>query len=329
MKPCVIGGAGFIGTSICRNLTGRGVDFVIVDQKPSVSFPASGRLSDIRDMQGLMATVEGDTIIHLAAVHRDDVRPVTLYDEVNVEGTRNVCRVASAKGINRIVFASSVAIYGFAPENTSEDGKIAPFNAYGRTKHEGETILCDWQRDDPQNRCLVIVRPTVVFGPGNRGNVFNLMRQVQSGFFVMVGNGRNRKSLAYVENVAAYFVHCLTAENGIHVVNYADKPDLDMNALVSLVRGRIRGKVGVGFRLPVSVGLAMGRLADVVAKASGRSLPISWIRVKKFITTTSFASTAHETAGFRAPVDLRDGLTRTLESDFIHPDPDAPVFFSE
>ncbi len=81
----------------------------------------------------------------------------------------------------------------------------------------------------------MIVRPTVVFGEQNRGNVYNLLRQIASGKFMMIGDGTNRKSMAYVENVAAFLEYSLGFENGVHIYNYIDKPDFDMNTLVSKV----------------------------------------------------------------------------------------------
>jgi len=118
MAIAVPGSSGFIGTAICRLLTSVGQPFRIVDQKPSPVFGDGVQVADIRDIAALRQAVSGDCILHLAAVHRDDVRPVSLYDDINVQGTRNICAVAVEKGINRIVFASSVAIYGFAPAGT-------------------------------------------------------------------------------------------------------------------------------------------------------------------------------------------------------------------
>lgn len=90
-------------------------------------------------------------IVHLAAEHRDDVHPKSLYDTVNVEGTKNVCTVAKEKKINTIIFTSSVAVYGFAPMGTNEVGTIKPFNDYGRTKYEAECILKEWQKEAPND----------------------------------------------------------------------------------------------------------------------------------------------------------------------------------
>jgi uncharacterized protein YybS (DUF2232 family) len=72
-----------------------------------------------------------------------------------------------------------------------------------------ENILKNWQEQGKEERTLVIIRPTVVFGEKNRGNIYNLMRQISTGKFVMIGNGENKKSIAYVGNLAAFIKYCL------------------------------------------------------------------------------------------------------------------------
>jgi len=267
-------------------------------------------------------------LINLAAEHRDDVRPVSRYDEVNVQGARNICEVAEEKGITRIVFTSSVACYGFALAGTDEDGAINPFNDYGRTKAEAEVVFREWQARDPGNRSLVIVRPTVIFGEQNRGNVYNLLKQVASGRFVMIGNGRNKKSMAYVENVAAFLEHSLSFGSGVHLFNYVDKPDLDMTTLVSVVREKLGKSKGAGLSIPYGIGYLAGLCFDLAARVSGRTFPISAIRVKKFCATTQFASRA-TTTGFEAPVTLQEGLQRTVQYEFVEGHSDEALFYSE
>lgn len=82
---------------------------------------------------------------------------------------------------------------------------------------------------------MTIIRPTVVFGEGNRGNVYNLFRQIASGRFVMIGSGNNMKSMAYVENIAARLEHALDQQSTYQVSNYVDKPDFTMNQLVDVI----------------------------------------------------------------------------------------------
>ena len=165
MNICVIGGSGFIGTRLCRRLKNVSTSFEIIDLSKSRSFPERTHIADIRDQNILEHKVKGDVIIHLAAVHRDDVRPLSLYHDTNVQGTQNLCDLATKNGIDKIVFTSTVAVYGFTAPETGEDGDIRPFNEYGRTKYAAEQVLRKWQAERPSIRSLVIVRPTVAYHP--------------------------------------------------------------------------------------------------------------------------------------------------------------------
>lgn len=326
----VIGGSGFIGTRLVRRLKNNEHSQVkIIDKAPSKSFPDLTTLGDVRSIDELRTSIsQNSVIVNLAAEHRDDVRPLSLYDDVNVGGAKNICTVAREKGVETIVFTSTVAVYGFAPADTDENGVFAPFNDYGRTKLEAEYVYKEWQSEDPENRSLVIVRPTVTFGEQNRGNVYNLLRQIADGRFIMVGNGINVKSMAYVENLAAFIEYALTFGPGLHIYNYIDKPDFDMNTLVANVRKRLGKGDGVGLRVPYLMGLFAGYIFDLATRLTGRTFPISSIRVKKFCGTTQFATSVAK-SGFVAPVTLEEGLERTVRHEFLENHGDEQVFFTE
>jgi len=284
--------------------------------------------ADVRKPFSLTFSTHPVALINLAAEHRDDVQPLTLYDEVNINGASNVCDLARAKSVNKIIFTSSVAVYGFAPLGTNESGAITPFNDYGRTKWQAEHVYQQWQAEDPQNRTLVIVRPTVVFGERNRGNVFNLLKQIASGKFVMVGNGLNRKSMAYVENVAAFLEYSLDFKPGVHIYNYIDKPDFSMNTFVAHVNKLLGRSADIKLRLPFSFGLVIGTSFDLLAKITGKKFPISAIRVKKFCANSVYES-AIDSTGFIPPVPLMDAIEKTVRFEFIEDHTNEQVFYSE
>ena len=326
-KITVIGGSGFVGTNLCRQLSLKQQDFEIIDLKMSNQFPDKCKIADVRDQDSLRAAITGDVVVNLAAVHRDDVRDNLEYQRTNVDGAENVARVCSEKGIRKIVFTSTVAVYGFAEPGTNEDGKIRPFNEYGRTKFEAEEKLRSWH--EVSGNSLLIVRPTVIFGEGNRGNVYNLLNQIASGKFLMVGRGENKKSMAYIGNIVAFLETCIATDRQYGVFNYVDTPDLTMNQLVSKVRQTLKGKTGVGPRLPFWLGMALGYIADGVAKLTGKNLPVSSIRVKKFASSTEFQSAKNSLEGFEPPFNLEDGILRTLQSEFLVPDPSREIFYTE
>lgn len=326
---CVIGGSGFIGTCLSQRLTTDGNSVRIIDKAPSRAFPDLALLADVRDLEALRQSIpENAVLINLAAEHRDDVRPLSLYEEVNVAGARNICTVAREKNVKTIIFTSTVAVYGFAPIGTDESGKIAPFNDYGRSKYAAEQVFSAWQAEAPDVRTLVIIRPTVIFGEQNRGNVYNLLRQIASGRFVMVGKGENRKSMAYVENIAAFIEYSMSFKAGVHVYNFIDKPDFTMNTLVAGVN-RILGRPDkIGFRLPYSVGYLIGKGFDLAAAVTGKRFAISSIRVKKFCANSVY-NTAVEQSGFVPPVPLLEALDRTVRYEFMESHEQEGVFYTE
>ncbi|MEQ9107797.1 MAG: NAD-dependent epimerase/dehydratase family protein [Limnobacter sp.] len=326
----IIGGSGFIGSRLVHRLTNqKNHNIRIFDKAPSLTFPQLCKVCDVRNIESLKGTLpEESTLINLAAEHRDDVQPRSLYHDVNVTGAANLCQVAREKNIKTIIFTSTVAVYGFAPLGTNETGQIAPFNDYGRTKYQAEQIFKAWQAELPAERTLVIIRPTVVFGEQNRGNVYNLLRQIASGKFLMVGNGENRKSMAYVENLAAFIEHSINFQPGVHTYNFIDKPDFTMNELVGSVKRTLGQPEKIGFRLPYSVGYAIGKCFDLLAAVTGKRLAISSIRVKKFCANSVY-STAIDSTGFVSPVPLTKALEQTIRHEFIEKHDDQPVYFSE
>ena len=319
----IIGGAGFVGTRLAQVLGAQGTPFKTYDRA------LDGKdYCDVTIPESLTSLPSADVVINLAAEHRDDVTPRSRYDEVNVEGARNVCDYCRRTNTRQIIFTSSVAVYGFAPEGTDEKGVFNPFNDYGRTKLEAEGVYRDWQAEDPENRSLVILRPTVIFGEQNRGNVYNLLHQIASGRFVMFGPGTNKKSMAYVQNIAEFLAFSTQFGPGEHIYNYVDQPDLDMNTLVARCRSVLFGKDGVGFRLPGWLGLVVGYSFDALAAITGKKHSISSLRVKKFMGTTSFQTSAKK-VGFKPSCTLEEGISRTLRHEFLEDHSRERLFYSE
>ena len=321
----IVGGYGFVGTRLSEVMSLNEIEHNIFDNKADIN---SKNYVDVEHLESLDALKNSSVIINLAAIHRDDIKPVTRYDDVNIGGAVNICKCAEKFNINTIIFTSSVAIYGFAPKNTGEDGDPNFFNDYGRTKYEAELIYKAWQKVDPENRSLIIIRPTVIFGEGNRGNVFNLLNQINNKRFAMVGSGKNFKSMAYVENVASFIQYSLNFGTGVHIYNYIDKPDFNMNSLVRTVRKTLFDKNNIGIRIPLFVGIFLGYIADLLTIIFKKKLPISSIRIKKFTSDSMFSSSINK-SGFIPPIALEDGLQKTLKYEFLEDNKDKKVFFTE
>ena len=318
----IIGGAGFVGTRLKSEvINSRSYDLVCLNQE----------FCDIRKKSSLNSLIsERDIVVLLAAEHRDDVSPISKYYETNVQGTQNVLDEMDRVGCKQLIFTSSVAVYGLNKVNPDEKHPVDPFNHYGKSKWEAEKVIKAWYDKDPEGKSVTIIRPTVIFGEKNRGNVYNLLKQIASGKFLMIGWGQNKKSMAYVGNVVAFIKHRLElAEEGYHVFNYIDKPDLTMTSLLGVIEKSLKKKIP-SVRIPIWLGYLGGFGFDVLAFVTRKKLAISSVRVKKFIATTQFDANKVHSSGFKAPYKLEEGLDRTLNYEFVQErSEDDEVFYTE
>ncbi|WP_367329686.1 NAD-dependent epimerase/dehydratase family protein [Sphingobacterium multivorum] len=317
MKIALIGGSGFLGTRLTELLLhSTDHEVVIIDKVISEKYPKLTRIGNVLDRDALCGLLQGvHQVVLLAAEHRDDVTPLSKYYEVNVKGMENTLYAMEANVITRIVFTSSVAVYGLGKENPNETAAVAPFNAYGESKLQAEKVLENWYATRA-DWTIQVIRPTVIFGEGNRGNVYNLLQQIASGRFMMIGKGDNQKSMSYIGNIVAFIAYLISEESiGFNLYNYGDKPDLTTNDLVYYT-GKVLGKNIPTLRIPYSFGLFGGYVFDALAFILRRKFAISSVRVRKFCAVTQYDSSKAMASGFQPPFSLQEGLRRTLESDF-------------
>lgn len=318
----LIGGAGFVGSRLKTELSNS----VVLDKRLD-----GNNYADITLPHTFVSKLNSsDSIVLLAAEHRDDVSPVSKYYETNVQGTQNVLDEMDRVGCKHLIFTSSVAVYGLNKVNPDENHPVDPFNHYGKSKWEAEKEIKAWFDKDPKGKSVTIIRPTVIFGEKNRGNVYNLLSQIATGRFLKIGKGQNRKSMAYVGNVVALIKHRLeVAEEGYHVFNYIDKPDLTMTSLLGVIEKSLSKKIP-SVRIPIWLGYLGGFGFDVLSFLARKKMAISSVRVKKFVATTQFDATKVHSSGFRAPYTLEEGLDRTLNYEFVQQrSDDDEVFYTE
>jgi nucleoside-diphosphate-sugar epimerase len=325
-KIQVVGGSGFVGSFLLESLKDFNVNNLDKNQSPF--FNKITTIGDVRNTEDLKFCNKTSSIVLLAAEHRDDVSPTSLYYDVNVQGTKNVLNAMDKFGIKHLIFTSSVAIYGLNKVNPNENHPQSPFNHYGKSKWKAELAIKKWYDRDPYNKSVTILRPTVIFGERNRGNVYNLLKQISSGRFMMIGKGTNKKSMAYVRNIVALIKYRLEKkELGYHVFNYADKPDFSMNELTSLIEKKMNINLSKQ-RIPYWLGMFGGYGFDLLSLILSKKTTVSSVRVKKFCATTQFdADKVH--SSFKSPYTLKEGLDKTLEHEFINPKQDDVLFYSE
>ncbi|MBP8893622.1 MAG: NAD-dependent epimerase/dehydratase family protein [Saprospiraceae bacterium] len=316
MKITIIGGSGFVGSRLLSLLKESSAELLNIDKQNSELHPEITQIANVLDKEALRKLLVGtDVVVLLAAEHRDDVSPTSLYYDVNVQGMRNTLEAMESNNVKRLVFTSSVAVYGLNKVNPNEQTPVDPFNHYGISKWQAEEVLQEWHKTHSDWN-INILRPTVIFGEKNRGNVYNLLHQIASGKFMMIGKGENRKSMSYVGNIVAFIQFLIEQKTtGYEAYNYVDKPDFTTNDLVYHT-GDVLGKHIPTTHIPYWLGMLGGYGFDALAFVTRKKLTISSVRVKKFCAVTQFDSTKAMTSGFVPPYSIEEGLRRTLKSEF-------------
>jgi GlcNAc-P-P-Und epimerase len=312
-RVLIIGGSGFIGARLTSRLLELGYDVSIFDRSPSALHASRATRGDVRDASAVCnAAVGVDCIVNLAAERRHDVQPASLHFDINVGGAENVTKAAVAANVQRLIFLSSVAVYGTHQPLADESTPLRPENPYGRSKALAEEVYVQWAAAHKQ-RSLLTVRSVVVFGEGQRGNIYVLANQIRRKQFLMVGSGQNRKSIAYVGNVVEFIAQHIDGADGQTLVNYADGPDLRTIELVARLAVLLAVPVP-SWRVPFAIAVLLGNAFDVLARLTRRSFPISAVRVRAFCAETRISTRTLQSSGFTPPQNLDNALALMVEN---------------
>jgi nucleoside-diphosphate-sugar epimerase len=172
-----------------------------------------------------------DTVVHLAGlVHRPEAS-LSDYELLNVLTTKRLIRAAQKNKIDTFLLLSSSAVYGTGPFcSADEDAPLQGDSPYAVSKIACEQILKE-QNDIER---LISLRPAMVFGEGDRGNLIKLIKSINKKRYVQIGNGQTLKSLIYSRDMARVIIGCLEKlSSGKYVMNVANPEAISMKNLSS------------------------------------------------------------------------------------------------
>jgi nucleoside-diphosphate-sugar epimerase len=305
---CVVtGSTGFIGRHLVPALLGRGDGVTaLVRRPPQPALPPAVRVCALDDPRALRGA---EAVFHLAGrahILRDAAAdPLAEHRRVNTELTLRLARAAAEVGAH-FVFTSSIAVYGLStsPAPLTEDTPAAPATPYGVSKLEAEQGLRRLQAETGLG--ITLLRPPLVYGPGNPGNMARLMRLIRTGVPLPLASLRNRRSLLYVGNLVDALLRCAgnpAAVGATYLV--ADSRDLSTPELIR----ELASAMGRPARLlpfpPAALAWAarlLGRGADLERLAGSLTLDCSRIRRELGWTApVPVGEALRLTAGGRAP----------------------------
>jgi nucleoside-diphosphate-sugar epimerase len=333
----LFGGAGFIGTHIAMHWLREGLaqKVLLVDINPPRNEPWTAPLQqalqtgraqfiqwDVREKIPDSLLPKANLVFNLAAVHREPGHLPHEYFETNLKGAENVCAWAAAVGSKRIVFTSSIAPYGASEELKDEESLPVPDSPYGSSKLAAEKIHIGWQ-NGCRCRKLLILRPGVVFGPGEGGNVTRLVRSVVKGYFVYMGNRQTRKAGGYVKELCRVVRFGLDHQDktgeGVTLLNFSIDPPPTLETYIAAIQN-VTSLRRSPFNLPRSLLVGISYPIHAVATMFGIRQPISPVRVRKVFRSTSIDPKGLRELGYKPQYSLEEAL-----QDWKH---DLPEDFS-
>ncbi len=317
MRILVTGGTGFTGTALVKRLREAGHNVVALDYKEGLqcdalrAMGAEVVIGSVTDREVVGRSMRGvEFVFHLAAAFRELNVPNSFYDQVNVEGTRNVVEAALAAGAWKFVYCSTCGVHGNVDHPPAgEDAPIQPADYYQRTKYEAEPLV---KRLAGGKMETVVLRPAAIYGPGDPERFYMIFKRVAKGHFPMFGSGRTLYHPLYVENLVDAFMLCLAPGVGDgREYLIADENYYPIEEIVKSV-GRA---LGVTVRIPhypVLPVVIAGHVCEKLCKPFGITPPIFPRRVDWYRQNRAFDITrAKRELGYQPKIELEEGLRQT------------------
>jgi nucleoside-diphosphate-sugar epimerase len=305
LKVLVTGSNGFIGSTLCDQLAGADIDFVRAVRNPLPGAVAVGSISGETDWSEALQDV--DAVVHLAArvhvLNENAPGSEAEFEKVNVDGTTNLARQAAKAGVSRFVFISSIGVHGQSSGEVpfSADDLLEPHNQYSQSKYRAELALKKVCAETGME--AVVVRPPLVYGPGDGANFLRLMKWVDSGIPLPLGALKNLRSPVFVGNLCDLIFRCLknpAAAEQVFLVS--DDRDVSTPDLLRMVASNM-GKPARLFPVPKSIlrlaGWVLGRSGDITRLCGSLQLDISHTK---------------ETLGWTPPFTLEAGIEKTVQA---------------
>lgn len=314
MKILITGIHGFVGSNLVEALKQRheiyGLDIVAPEKEGVIKTYSWDELDN-----GLMPDVEA--VIHLAGKAHDtkNKSAADVYFKVNTDLTKKIFDYFSGHpSIKKFIFFSSVkaAVDKVPGDVLTEDVTPCPVGPYGESKVRAEEYIQQCLNNEPvlySGRDVVILRPCMIHGPGNKGNLNLLYGFVKKNLPWPLGGFDNRRTFTSIENLS-YVISSLldkSVESGIY--NMADDEALSTNELIEVMCAAMGKKAHVWRISKGFIRMAAG-MGDVL------HLPLNTFRLTKLTENyvVSNAKIKHALGISAMPVDARDGLTRTIKS---------------
>lgn len=308
MNILITGIHGFVGSNFVEYLKGKhtiyGLDIVSPEKEGVVKTFSWKDLDD-----GIIPQV--DAIIHLAGKAHDtkNASAADVYFEINTNLTKKVFDYFLANDAKKFIFFSSVKAAADVVEGDVLDENIVPkpVGPYGESKIKAEEYILS--KEFPQNKSVFIMRPCMIHGPGNKGNLNLLYSVVSKRIPWPLGRFENLRTFTSIDNLCFVIEGLLNKNVQSGIYNMADDEALSTNELITIICKALNRKAQI-WRLPKSLVNFIVKMGDIL------HLPINTFRMNKLTENYVVSNAKIKTAlGInQMPVRAEDGLMKTIRS---------------
>ena len=316
MNILLTGSSGYIGGKLAPLLRSAGHHVTGLDRVENTSIELDDflciDLNELNEHASILSDI--DMVMHLAAAKGDWGISADEFYLDNLSATEKLVSLGKEAGIKKWFFYSTVAVLGSSNEFIKEDSAFSPEIPYGASKADCEKLFTTLHQSDSQQE-IIMLRPSAVFGIDNppSTNIFRLIDAIQNHRMIMIGKGEVLKTTSYIENLLASTMFLLERmTTGLQVFHYVDDPVQSTGQLVSAVYDGL-GKRQPRWYLPLSIAYPLAKIFDLISDISGKDLPITAARIKKFCTPTVFDSSEIRNLGFVQPVDTSEAIKITID----------------
>lgn len=318
-KILITGAAGFVGSHLVDLLLKKGIPISKLrlllwnneskDNLPNLKFDIIR--GDIRDKETVKKAMKNVEIIyHLAAKIDFDGKTYQEYKETNVDGTKNLLEECKGKSIKKFVSYSSIGVYGLPAGigniiNWDESHSPTYTNFYGKSKWEAEIAVREAHRQFGLS--YSIIRPASVYGTREKGPTLALYKAINSGQFLMIGNGENKMHYVYVEDLveATYLAANSKINNGEYIIA-GFKP----TKFIDIVRdvSNSIGKSVPNIKIPIILAMFVAHIFNILNKVTGIKIPLFPSRVKTMTSSYYYnISKAKKELGYNPKTSFSKG----------------------
>lgn len=315
----VTGANGFIGQQLIRKLISNGVKInaFIRNSKRLQEFNITIFEGEILNTTAMKKALKGtDAVFHLIAKTHDfsdSENNTKEYFKINVEGTRNLLNACIGSDVKHFVYFSSIkAIAEESKDILNEDIIPNPTTPYGQTKLIAEKLVAEYGSE--YSFKTTSIRLPLVYGPGNKGNIYKMIEAIERGRFIMIGRGENMRSMVYVGNVvdaALAVVEKQQTNNEVYIVT--DKINYTVKELYEVICNGL-GKKPLSFYIPISIANGLAKIGDIGGHIIKKPLSFNSEVLRKLTSSLTFSSQKiQDEIGFEPKYNLYNTINETIK----------------